>query len=109
MSLFFCASAREVKNWMVAKTTTATKNIGEMKTWKEDLTQLKTKSAIEIIVMLIEEKNEKMKKIDLVVTKIYAMMDVVIKLRDEESKQNHEKSMKWKRKLITKSDAKASH
>ena len=42
--------------------------------------------------MFIGEKSEKIwKKIDLVVTKIDIMADVVTNPRDEESKQNHEK------------------
>lgn len=73
---------------MVGKATSATKTIGETTTCKEELIQLKTKYAIEIIVILIEDQNEKIwKKIDSVVAKIDNVADVITKPRDEESKQ----------------------
>ena len=55
-STFFCASAREVKKYAVVKATTESKTISKTTSFEEVLIQVTTKSAREIIVMLIKEK-----------------------------------------------------
>ena len=56
---------------------------GKIPTCGEELIQLKTKSTIEIIVMLIEEKTEKIwKQIELELTKINVVADMVTSSRD---------------------------
>ena len=57
-----CANKREVKKCAVVKATTEKKKIGETTTFEQELIHLNTKSTIELIVILIEEKNEKIWK-----------------------------------------------